>query len=234
MPALRPPVGRSEARPVEKNFPAGRFRPPAMHPLEPVSLPVELRLADDVLLRIRAVAPRDRELIREGLARFSRQSTYQRFFTPVVTFSEAHLDYLTDVNGTDHVAIGALNVATGGEEGVGIARYIRLADAPHVAEAAISVLDAYQSRGIGSLLLAVLSQYAAAAGIEAFRAYVLADHGRFLQYLLALGAELRERDGGIVALDVPVIADGRQIPAGPATRTARWAWRRIQEAAPAP
>lgn len=200
-----------------------------MHqPIRP-ALPIELLLDGGMRLRLRHVRPSDKDFIRKGLAHFSRRSTYQRFFTPVVTLSEVHLEYLTEVDGTDHVAIGALDVTSGSECGVGIARYIRLEDAPHVAEAAVSVLDAYQGRGIGSLLLATLSRFAAAGGVTTFRAYVLEENRRFLHYLSALGAERREQGSGIVRVDVPVLVDEQQIPHGPATRTAQWAWRRLQQ-----
>jgi GNAT superfamily N-acetyltransferase len=94
----------------------------------------------------------------------------------------------------------------------------------------VSVLDAYQSRGIGSLLLAALSGVAAAGAITTFRAYVLDENRRFLRYLSALGAEWRDQGSGVVQVDVPVFTDERQIPDGPATQTARWAWRRLQQA----
>lgn len=197
----------------------------------PLDFPIELQLRDGLCLRLRHVHPSDKDLLRKGLAHFSQRSTYQRFFTPVVAFSEKHLDYLTNVDGIAHVALGALDVTSEVEEGVGIARYIRLEATPSVAEAAVSVLDAYQSRGIGSLLLAALTRCAAANGIDTFRAYVMEDNRRFLQYLMALGAERREGAGGIVEIDVPVVTSEEQIPDGPATRTARWAWQRIERAA---
>ena len=56
------------------------------------------------------------------------------------------------------------------------------------------------------------------------------DNRRFLQYLMALGAERRDGEGGIVEIDLPVVASEEQIPDGPATRTARWAWQRIEQA----
>jgi RimJ/RimL family protein N-acetyltransferase len=194
----------------------------------PPSLPVELELAPDFRIRIRHVQPSDKALLRKGLAHFSRRSTYQRFFTPVVTFSEQQLDYLTDVDGSDHVALGALDVTDGSEQGIGIARYIRLPETPHVAEAAVSVIDAYQGRGVGSVLLATLSQFAAAYSIHSFRAYVLAGNRRFLQYLMALGATRQTQGHGIVQIDLPVRAHLADIPEE--ATTARGAWKCLEVA----
>jgi GNAT superfamily N-acetyltransferase len=197
---------------------------------DPLPLPVELDVEPGLRIRIRHVQPSDKALLRDGLARFSRQSTYQRFFTPVVRFSEDQLEYLTNVDGAEHVALGALDVTGGTEHGVGIARYIRLPETPDVAEAAVSVIDAYQSRGIGSLLLAALSQFAAARSIHTFRAYVLAGNRRFLQYLIALGATCQSGESGVVQVDLPVRADRSELPEQPVTVTARWAWDRLDAA----
>lgn len=201
---------------------------------DPLPLPVELDVEPGLRIRIRHVRPSDKDLLRDGLAHFSRQSTYQRFFTPVVTFSEEQLEYLTNVDGADHVALGALDVTDGTERGVGIARYIRLSEPPDIAEAAVSVIDTYQSRGIGSILLAALAQFAAACSIRTFRAYVLAENWRFLQYLIALGATCQSNKGGIVQVDLPVRVDRPEIPDRPATATARWAWDAVEAARRAP
>ena len=192
--------------------------------------PLDLTLRDGTPIRIRGVRPEDRALIQDGLKRFSRTSTYHRFFTPVVRFSDEHLQYLTEVDGTNHCALGALDQSGETPTGVGIARYIRLDDEPTVAEAAVSVLDAYQGNGAGSLLLAALSQCAAENGVEVFRGYLLNANRRFIRHLLQLGASRQESHSGIVQMDFPVRAHGRDIQKTPETRLARWAWQQIEAA----
>ncbi len=188
--------------------------------------PLDVALRDDTPIRIRAVQPKDRALIQEGLERFSRTSTYHRFFTPVVQFTEEHLRYLTEVDGRDHCALGALDRSADIPIGVGIARYIRLPEEPKVAEAAVSVLDAYQGKGAGSLLLAALSQCAQVHDVETFRGYLLDANRRFIDHLLRLGAVQKESHSGIVRVEVPVQArhdDG----AAEGAEVTRWAWRQI-------
>jgi N-acetylglutamate synthase-like GNAT family acetyltransferase len=55
-------------------------------------------------------------------------------------------------------------------EGVGVARYVRDNDDPEQAEFACTVADAWQERGVGSMLAERLAGRARAAGIERFRA----------------------------------------------------------------
>jgi len=179
---------------------------------------------------LRPVTPDDRDRILEGLRSISVETSYRRFFTPTFYPSEAELTYLTQIDGEQHMAVGALDCTREGEPGLGVARYVRLPDEPTVAEVAITVIDDYQRRGIGSLLLAALSQYAAGHGVEYFRGFVLADNRDVLDYLDALGACREQTHDAVRQLDVPVYPQGAELPAHSALDRARWAWRAVAEA----
>src|SRR6202008_3621924 len=60
--------------------------------------------------------------------------------------------------------------------GVGIARYIRDADDPQAAEIAVTIVDEWQGRGLGTELLSRLSDLARQAGIRRFTALVSAEN----------------------------------------------------------
>lgn len=195
-----------------------------------LQLPLETTLEDETAVRIRFVRPEDKELIRRGLREFSEESLYHRFFTPVITFSDEHLKYLTEVDYRDHCAIGILDISEAEPHGIGLARYIRLKDEPNVAEAAVSIVDAYQGRGAGSLLLAALSQLGAENGINIFRGYLIDDNRRFIRYLSGLGALRQQASGSVVELDLPVYTCLEDIPITPETAKARWAWERLRAA----
>jgi len=59
-------------------------------------------------------------------------------------------------------------------DGVGIARFIRLADEPDVAEPAIVVVDEMQGHGLGRLLMERLIEAAVERGVKRFRSDFLA------------------------------------------------------------
>ena len=59
-----------------------------------------------------------------------------------------------------------MDPATG--QGVGVARYVRELDRPHVAEAAVTVVDAWQHRGLGGKLLRRLCARATENRIRVF------------------------------------------------------------------
>ena len=151
--------------------------------------PVVLRDGSTVL--IRPVRPVDAPLLADGFARLSARSRQLRFLTQKKELSPAELRYFTDVDHHDHEALGALNHADG--RGVGIARYVRDADDPQAAEIAVTVADDWQGRGLGTELVAQLSERARAEGIRRFTALVAADNPAMAGLLRNVRADLVRR-----------------------------------------
>jgi len=127
---------------------------------------------------LRMIRPTDRDALRDAIARLSPESRYRRFLGLMGTPSEETLRYLTEVDGVDHVAIVATRESLDlkDEEALGVGRFVRLPDARDVAEAAVTVGDWFQGRGLGMLLLTTLAEAASERGIRKFRGEVLASN----------------------------------------------------------
>jgi GNAT superfamily N-acetyltransferase len=139
----------------------------------------QVRLADGLRVWLGPVRPDDKRRLLEGLSRLSPGSSYFRFMGARRSLSERDLHYLTEIDGIDHFAIGAVLVQPdGSEEGIGVARFIRLPGEPAVAEPAITVIDDYQGKGLGGLLLRRLVRAARERGVHRFRCQFLADNER--------------------------------------------------------
>jgi len=167
-----------------------------------LSAPVVLR--DGSRVRFRQWSPSDRELLVGGFYRLSPTSSYRRFLSasPVLTGEMVHV--LTDIDHRDHEAIVALDEH--GSEGLGIAHYVRSLERPDVAEVALTVLDDWQGRGLGTLLLEVIGARARQEGIETFIARMLAENRRMRDLLDRLGPVRvidEERDTVEVELAIP-------------------------------
>ncbi len=163
------------------------------------------RLRDGTPVQLRLVRASDKELVRKGFARLSPESRYLRFFAPKDHLTERELSYLTELDGEHHLAIGAERVPTGadGPEGLGVARFIRLADDPAVAEAAVAVLDELHGQGLGTLLLMRLMAAARERGVRRFRCEVLAENTSMIDLLTGLVEHhTRSADGGVVTLEL--------------------------------
>ncbi len=111
----------------------------------------------------------------------------------------------------------ALDPSRPGHPGVGVARYIRLPGDPAVAEAAVTVVDDFQGRGVGTILLRLLAESALEQGIRSFRGYVLAANDPMVEILRDLGATVA-REGSLLRVDVPIPASPDELPDTPTGR----------------
>jgi nucleotide-binding universal stress UspA family protein len=123
-------------------------------------------LPDGRAIQVRAIRAADREGLQEAFERLSPTSRYRRFLAPVHELSDAMLGQFTDVDHHDHEALVAIDPATG--QLVGVARFIRVAHDPEAAELAVTVADAWQSDGVGTVLVALLADRAREEGVHRF------------------------------------------------------------------
>jgi GNAT superfamily N-acetyltransferase len=165
--------------------------------------PVQATLRDGTAVVARPIRPEDKALVRRGFARLSAESRYRRFMAPLTELSDEQLAFLTEVDGVDHVAWVATR-ADEPEEGMGVGRWVRMSEDPTVAEAALTVIDEYQGRGLGTFLVGLLAASARAAGVTMFRAYVLEENVRMRELLDELGARSEHDSPGLVRIDVPL------------------------------
>src|SRR5260370_27481037 len=106
---------------------------------------VTLRSGDVVWFR--QVRPGDAPALARAYVNLGEQSRYRRFFTIMPELSETLLRAATEVDHTDHEALVASPLLS--HEIVGECRFIRLPDRPDTADVAVTVVDAWQGRGLG-------------------------------------------------------------------------------------
>jgi RimJ/RimL family protein N-acetyltransferase len=164
-------------------------------------------LRDRSAVLIRQVQSADAPLVADGFARLSPRSRQLRFLTRKKQLSSAELRYFTDVDHHDHEALVALNPADG--RGVGIARYIRHADDPHAAEIAVTIVDDWQGRGLGTELVTRLSSRARHEGIQRFTALVAEDNTAVARMLRNTSASLAGRGPGTVEYEITLTPPGK-------------------------
>ncbi len=166
-----------------------------------------VRLPDGGEVLLRAVQPEDKPLFVRGWERFGDESRYRRFMGAKRRLSTSELSFFTELDHVDHEALGALDAVTG--EGLGVARYVRDAQRPHAAEAAVSVIDAMQGRGLGGLLLRRLCERATQNGIRIFTAGLLTSNHSMLRLFEKLGeVRVTGRSGPEMFIDVELqVAD---------------------------
>jgi RimJ/RimL family protein N-acetyltransferase len=156
----------------------------------------DVTLRDGTVAHIRPIRPEDDHVLVESFQRLSPETVYQRFFTALPELTPGMARYLANVNYTNRLAL----VAEVDSELAAVVRYERTGD-PEVAELGLVVLDAWQNRGLGRILLREILAAAGRNGIHRFRADVLAENRRMLR-LLATEAHIDDRktEAGVATL----------------------------------
>lgn len=151
--------------------------------------PAVVELATGERARIRPLEPSDAGRLAEGLERLSPASRRQRFLTAIERLTRAQLAYLTSPDLENHLALGIEVLPADGSEplGIGVARCAREKPGDETAEVAAAVADAWQGRGVGTLLLTHLARWARVKGIGRFQASMLADNRAAERLMLKLG-----------------------------------------------
>ncbi|HEV7864338.1 MAG TPA: GNAT family N-acetyltransferase, partial [Acidimicrobiia bacterium] len=141
-----------------------------------------------------------------GFDRLSAGSRYRRFLAPIPRMTDSMLAFLTSVDGVNHRAWGALVDEPTGPVGAGVVRWVRTNADPVVADLAVTVIDDYQGRGLGGLLLDVAVLDAFAHGLDRFEGIVLGENISSRRMLARGGATLRPDGGGVLAFTLPLRA----------------------------
>jgi RimJ/RimL family protein N-acetyltransferase len=168
--------------------------------------PIRLRLRDGSLVVVRPIRADDKQALSKAFHRLSEQSRYQRFLTAINELSGPALRYLTEVDHHDHEALIAFDAESG--DGVAVARFVRNADGLS-AEAAVTVIDEWQGRGLGTAICNLLSRRAREEGVQRFTALLLAGNEQMHDVLASLGpAKVVSRDAGTVVVEVEIPEQG--------------------------
>jgi RimJ/RimL family protein N-acetyltransferase len=178
-------------------------------PVLPFSQADAITLADGRTLAVCPITPASKPLIAAAMTRLSPESIRRRFFAPRSELSDLDLHQLTALDGWNHYALGTCARSVDGAlEGVGVARFVRTPEDPSTAEIAITVVDAFQGRGVGKALVARLVNAATVRGIRTLHAIVLPDNPAIIGLLQrhAPWARWRRHDDHLMAM-IPLPAE---------------------------
>lgn len=136
-----------------------------------------------LIVHFRAIKPSDEEAMRALFYRFSDQSVYYRYFSPIKTMPHKKMQEYVNVDfSKDMSIIGYCTSPTGKHRLVCEGRYVH---SPHRPEADIAFVvdEAYQNHGIATFLLDFLIQIARQRGFKALTADVLATNKSMMKVL---------------------------------------------------
>jgi len=157
---------------------------------------------DQADILVRPIRREDGPLLRDGFLRLSPRSRRLRFLGAKSDLSPAEVRYLTDVDHDRHEALIAVHRRTG--SGLAVARYIRDNSTPESADLAVTVVDEWQGRGLGTDLTRQLIQRARRNGVCRLTALMSAENDWARKALAKLGVPVRvvERDGPTISYEL--------------------------------
>ena len=127
--------------------------------------PVPLPGGESVLVRL--LKPGDRARLDQAFKGLSTHTRYQRFHHAKSELTGEELRFFTNMDGWRHFALAACRRTPGrAQELVATARFVRTDVDDTAAEAALTIADDWQGKGIGKVLLARLTEAAAERGIQ--------------------------------------------------------------------
>ncbi|CAN0510035.1 unnamed protein product, partial [Phaeothamnion confervicola] len=130
----------------------------------------------------------------EFVQKLSNESKYFRFMGALRELSESMLNRFTRIDYDREMALIALSCDNGQETEIGVARYVINPD-PISCEFAIVVADAWQHRGVGSVLILGLINAAKARGLRIMEGIVMSANHKMLDLMTALGFAIEPVSG---------------------------------------
>jgi acetyl coenzyme A synthetase (ADP forming)-like protein len=165
----------------------------------PTDREADVVLRDGSTVHVRPVRTKDAPAVLAFLRGLSVDSRYLRFFSGTVNLEDA-ATHAVDVDYDRNLAL----VAQAGGEGHVVAHAIYLTTAQDRAEVALAISDAYQGRGLGTILVGQLAEVASQHGIREFEARVLPQNHRMIQVFRESGFPVDVRyDVGEVNVTFP-------------------------------
>lgn len=174
---------------------------PRVRPILPSPAPVILR--DGTTAWLRPVRPDDVDQLGALFNRASRESLWLRFFTSAKRVDQRDLERMVDIDGTARMTYIVTRGEGAEEQILAVGNYVRL---PRwdTAEVAFFVDDAFQGKGLGTLLLEHLAAHARQQGILTLIADVLPENQRMLGVFRKSGFEPHVQwDQGTVRIELP-------------------------------
>jgi len=156
-------------------------------------------LRDGSTIAVRPIRPDDEADLATFYTELSLESRVLRFFAAVAN-ADSSVKRMVEVDYSSRYGIVAL--AGGDQKIVGHAMYVAIG--PRHAELALAIADAYQGRGLGTILLGQLAEAAAESAIEILEAVVRPENHKMLDVLRESGFPLQARsEPGEIHAELP-------------------------------
>ena len=168
-------------------------------------------IKDNTYICFKTLGKDDREKFIAAFKRLSQKTVYQRFFGFMKELTDKQVEDFLNTDKKDHLAWAAFDIIGDDTIGIGVGRFKRSEINPNEAELALTVLDEYQDKGIGSVLLAIMYYLASILEINILTGIILSDNFMLIRRFKELGAKM-DRIGNEYEMRLPIYKDFDALP----------------------
>lgn len=160
---------------------------------------------------VRMLEPADGPDLIDVFWHLSPTSRRQRFLSMGCKYSPDRVDALTSTSQPGRYALVAALLDRPRRPIIALAEFVTIADACWIAEPAITILDAYQGRGLGTRLSHMLVEAAQQRGVTRLTGTLDVSNTAATRLVQQAGARLAINTPGVLrfALDIPPLDQGR-------------------------
>jgi acyl-CoA hydrolase/RimJ/RimL family protein N-acetyltransferase len=171
--------------------------------LYPIDAQCKHTFKNNISVRFRAIKPSDEQEMRRLFYRFSDESVYYRYFTPLKTMTHSKMQEYVNVDYGKVMSIVGLIGDLGKGHIVAEARYVKDPKRPY-GDVAFVVDEAFQSIGIATFLYKQLMRLAKERGLQGFTADVLPANKEMMRVFEKGAAEVKATlEYGVYRLSIP-------------------------------
>ncbi len=178
-------ITHAEVRLTDEPPPKNRYGHMAVHPY-PVDLIRHVSLRDGAEITLRPIRPEDAEMEQAFVKSLSEDTRYFRFMDALRELPRSLLVRFTQLDYQREMAIIALAGTGDAEQQVAVARYTTNPDGESC-EFAVVIADAWQGKGLGTILMRYLMQIAGSRGLKIMEGEVLGTNPNMLHLMASLG-----------------------------------------------
>lgn len=159
---------------------------------------------DGTEIGIGLAGPEDEQRLVRGFNMLSLQTKFYRFHYGKNKLTQKDKNYLLNIDNYNHLALGAVDLNGSADIGIGLIRYIRDKNDPSKAEAALTVIDEYQNKGIGTFLLNELLPFARKNNVKILTNYIMKENAPMLKILEKFDCKIKEESGDLYLIELNI------------------------------
>ncbi len=162
------------------------------------------KLTNGLEIYVRLLQKTDKEALQDSFYKLSDKTKRFRFLSTPQKLTNQELQYLTNIDNQNHLAVCAYIKKDGKEIGVGVARYIRLLKDSSKAEIAITIVDEYQKLGIGKILINEIINYAKQNNISTFEANAFYFNNTIIGIINNYNYKITSTEEGVLKIEIKI------------------------------